>query len=692
MTDLLRPRAIGAPLERLDGPDKINGTARYAFEHPVPDPLYVHPVQATIARGRIEDIDVHAAEDLDGVATVLTHENAPRLATDSDAELWVLQSPEIAFRGQLIGAVLAETPEIARQAADLVRVDYRREPHHVVLRGDDDALYAPEVVNPSFAADTRDGDPDGAEPAVVVDATYTTPMEHNNPMEPHATIATWRGGVLTMYDSTQGVHQMRSRLAPVLGLDPERIRVLAPHVGGGFGSKGTAHAHNALAALAARVAGGRPVKLALTRQQMFALVGYRTPTIQHVRLGADRDGKLELVTHDVVEQTSTVQEFAEQTAVGTRTVYAAPNRRTTHRLAALDVPVPFWMRAPGEAPGMFATESAVDELAEACGIDPIDLRCRNEPAVDPATGLPYSARHLAECLREGAERFGWAGRDPAPRSARDGDWLVGTGVASATYPGYKMPGSTATVRYRDGRYEVRIGAADIGTGTRTALTQIAADALDRPVSDVDLELGDTALPTATVEGGSSGLTSWGTTVVEAARRFREKFGHDPADGDEADGAIPDDPDEQRYAIHSFGAHFAEVRVNADTGEVRVPRLLGVFSVGRVVNPRLVRSQLLGGITMGMSMALFEHSVLDPQFGHVINHDLAQYHVAAHADVADIEVSWLDEHDPHSNPMGSRGVGEIGIVGSPAAIANAVHHATGIRVRDLPITPDKLLGG
>lgn len=692
MTDLLRPRAMGTPLERLDGWAKVTGTAPYAVEHPASSPLYVHPLQSEIARGRVKYIDAHAAEDLDGVAAVLTHENAPRLASDSDAELWVLQSPEIAFRGQLIGAVLAETPEIARQAAGLVRVDYQQEQHDVVLRENHEALYAPDVVNPSFPADTADGDVEAARPEVVVEQTYTTPMEHNNPMEPHATMATWSNGVLTLHDSTQGVHAMRSRIAPVLGLEPERIRVVAPHVGGGFGSKGTAHAHNILAVLAAQVAGGRPVKLALTRQQMFALVGYRTPTIQRVRLGADRDGTLSVVTHDVVEQTSTVQEFAEQTAVGTRTMYAAPNRRTTHRLAALDVPVPFWMRAPGEAPGMFATEVAVDELAEACGLDPIDLRSRNEPAVDQATGLPFSGRHLAECLREGAERFGWAERDPAPKSRRDGDWLVGTGVASATYPRYAMPGSTATIRRHDGRYEVRIGAADIGTGTWTALSQIAADALDCHVDDVRLEIGDTDLPTATVAGGSSGLGSWGATVVDAARRFREKFGTDPDDGDQADGEMPENPDAQRYSMHSFGAHFAEVRVNADTGEVRVPRMLGVFSAGRIVNPRLARSQLIGGMTMGLSMALHEHSVLDPQFGHVINHDFAQYHIAAHADVGDIEAIWLDEQDPHSNPMGSRGVGEIGIVGSPAAIANAVHHATGIRVRDLPITPDKLLRG
>ena len=687
MTEL-DPRAIGAPLERTDGRAKVTGTAAYAFEQPVADPLYVHPVQSTIARGRIRHVDTDTAADLEGVVAVLTHLNAPGLA-EHDPELHVLQSPEIAFRGQPVAAVLAETPEIARHAAGLVRVDYEQEEHDVVLRADHPQLYAPEVVNPSFPTDTAEGDPE-ASAEVEVDHEYSTPMEHNNPMEPHATVAVWAGGHLTLHDSTQGVHKARARLAPVLGLPEERIRVVSPHVGGGFGSKGTAHAHNVLAALAARVAGGRAVKLALTRQQMFDLVGHRTPTIQRVRLGADRDGRLSVVVHDVVEHTSKVQEFAEQTAVSTRTVYAAPNRRTSHRLAPLDVPVPFWMRAPGEAPGMFATEVAMDELAEACGLDPIELRLRNEPATDPSSGLPYSARNLAECLRAGAVRFGWEERDPRPASRWDGDWLVGVGVAAATYPRYYSPGSVAVIRFQGGRYLVRIGAADIGTGTRTALAQIAADALGCGFRDVLLELGDTDLPTATVEGGSSGLASWGATVVAAAERFRAEFGDDPADGAETSAETPEDPAGGTVATHSFGAHFAEARVNALTGEVRVPRMLGVFSVGRVVNPRTARSQLIGGMVMGLSAALHEHSVLDPRFGHVVNRDFAQYHVAAHADVADVEAFWLDEHDPHAGPSGGRGIGEIGIVGSPAAIANAVHHATGVRIRDLPITPDALI--
>jgi xanthine dehydrogenase YagR molybdenum-binding subunit len=409
-----------------------------------------------------------------------------------------------------------------------------------------------------------------------------------------------------------------------------------------------------------------------------------------MRLGADSGGHLTAICHDVVEQTSKIKEFAEQTAVQTRMMYAAPNRRTSHRLAALDTPVPTWMRAPGEAPGVFAGETAMDELALVCGLDPIELRVRNEPATDPSSGKPWSGRHLVECLRTGARRFGWDERAEAG-TRREGDWLVGLGVASSTYPAYVMPGSSAEIERRpDGRYAVRIGAADLGTGTWTALSQIAADALNCPFDAVHLEIGDTDLPAATTAAGSSGTTSWGSTVVAAARAFRAEHGDDPAPGAVTLSGMPENPDLQDYALHSFGAQFAEVRVNAWTGEVRVPRMLGVFSTGRVINPRTARSQLIGGMIMGMSMALFEESVFDHGTGHVINQDFAQYHIASHADIGHIEVTWLDVPDLHANPMGSKGIGEIGIVGSPAAIVNAVHNATGIRVRDLPVTPDKLL--
>jgi xanthine dehydrogenase YagR molybdenum-binding subunit len=691
-------RAIGAPVDRIDGPEKVKGAARYAFEQPVDRPAYLYPLQATIAAGRITGVDAGAAAAVPGVLAVLTHHNAPKLASTGDGELAILQSDQVAYRGQLVGGVVADTPEVACHAASLVRLDYQQRAHDVQLRPDRDDLYAPETVNAGFATDTAHGDVDAAlaSAAVRLDETYTTPTEHNNPMEPHATIAIWADGGLTLYVGSQGVHRVRGDVARALGLDPRRVRVISPHVGGGFGSKGRTHADVILAAMAAQLVAGRPVKLALTRQQMFDLVGYRTPTIQRIRLGADMGGHLTAISHDVVEQTSKIKEFAEQTAVCSRMMYAAPNRRTTHRLAALDVQVPTIVRAPGECPGMFALESAMDELAVACGLDPIELRIRNEPDVDPESGLPFSSRNLVACLREGARRFGWARRDPTPRARREAGWLVGTGVAASTYPVYRLPGNAATIRVGpDGRYTVLIGAADIGTGTWTALTQIAADALEVPFDDVDLRIGDTALPVASIAGGSSGITSWGSAIVETARQLRERLASDyggvvPAEGLEVTAEMPDNPDARRFAMHAFGAQFAEIRVHEDSGEVRAPRLLGVFAAGRIINPKTARSQLLGGMTMGLSMALHEDSVVDPRFGHVVNHDFAEYHIAANADVGSIEVAWVDEEDPYVNPMGSKGIGELGIVGTAAAIANSVHHATGIRVRDLPITLDKLL--
>jgi xanthine dehydrogenase YagR molybdenum-binding subunit len=689
----LEIHAIGLPLERIEGRAKVTGTAPYAYEQALQDPLYLHPVQATIAHGRITAIDASKAKALGGVVAVITHKNAPRLASDENKELWVLQSDAVGFRGQFIGAVIAESPEVALQAADLVRVQYDEQPHDAGLRADRDGLYAPPQVNGGYPTDTSEGDPDAAlrAAAVITDHVYSTPMEFNNPMEPHTTVAVWADGEFTLWDSTQGAHSVRRTMAQLFGLEPQKVRVVAPHVGGGFGSKGEPHAHDALACLAARAVPGRPVKFPLTRQQMFAVAGHRTPTIQRVRLGADRDGHLSAIVHDVIEQTSRIREFAEQTAVPTRIMYAAPNRRTTHRLAALDVPVPSWMRAPGETPGMYAGEVAMDELAVACGIDPIELRIRNEPETDPESGKPWSGRNLVGCLREGARRFGWDRRDPRPRTRREDGWLVGMGIASSTYPRYAMPGSVATVRYdADRRYTVRIGAADIGTGTWTALTQIAADALRCPVEAIRMEIGDTDFPSATVEGGSSGISSWGATIVAAARAFRAEHGDDPPEGAETSAGMPDNPDEKRFAMHSFGAQFAEVRVNEDTGEIRVARMLGVFSAGRIINPRTARSQFIGGMTMGLSMALLEDGVMDTRFGHVVTHDFAEYHIAANADVADMDAIWLDEVDARSNPMGSRGIGEIGIVGAAAAIANAAWHATGVRVRDLPITADKFL--
>lgn len=693
----LAATAMGRPSPRADAEVKVRGTASYAFEVDVENPLYLHLVQSSIAKGEITGIETGPAAAQRGVVTVLDHTNAPHLEP-VDPELAILQGPEIGFRGQIVAIVVAETPEAAREAALLVEITYDEQAHRTELRADDPDLYKPEQVNPEYPTDSNSGRLDLAlaKADVVIDATYETSYMHNNPMEPHATTARWSpdetdGPALVMHASTQSVHAMASTLAPLFGLSPDDLHVRSPYVGGGFGSKGMAHAPDAAAALAARAVPGRWVKLAVTRQQMFALTGYRTATLQHFQLAADSDGRLLGINHEVVEQTSAIKEFAEQTAVATRSMYAAPARHTSHRLAELDVAVPSWMRAPGEMPGMFAHEVAMDELAVACGLDPVELRLRNDHDTDPESGKPFGNRRLAECLREGAERFGWSQRDLTPGTRREGDWLIGLGVASATYPYYLMPGSKARVEcVPGGRYTVSIGAADIGQGPWTVLAQVAADALGVDVADVDLAIGDTTLPPASVAGGSSGTASWGSAIVRAARAFRAEHGATPAPGATTTAAAEPNVNAQKYALFSYGAHFVELRVNVWTGEPRVARMLGVFSAGRIINPTTARSQLIGGMVMGLGSGLHEESVRDSRFGHIVTQDLASYHVPSHADIPQIEVHWLDEVDTYANPMGARGIGELGNVGTAAAVANAAWHATGIRVRSIPVTADKLL--
>jgi xanthine dehydrogenase YagR molybdenum-binding subunit len=679
-------------MNRVEGVGKVTGRARYAYEYQglngawLDRPAYAFPVQAPVARGRVSAVDASAALDLPGVLAVLSCTDPPELGSVQDAELAVLQTREITYRGQIVAAVVAGTLEQARAAAAEVRVSCEPEPHDVRLRPDHPGLYAPEKVNPGLPTDTSYGDVEAglAASAVRVDVTYTTPVLHNNPMEPHAALAVWdaRGG-LTVFDSSQGPSADQATIATVLGLPRGLVRVISEHVGGGFGSKGTTRPHAILAALAARAV-GRPVKVAFTRQQMFELTGYRTPTIQRVRLGADASGRLLAVAHDVAEQTAIRTEFAEQTASSTRMMYATPALRTTHRLVRLNVPVPSWMRAPGECPGMYALESAMDELAYASGLDPVELRIRNDPDTEPESGLPFSSRNLVACLREGARRFGWDGRDPRPGVRREGRWLTGTGVAASTYPARRRPARAAAAT-ENGGFVIRIAAVDIGTGARTALTQIAAEALGTSPDQVRVELGDSDLPRAPLAGGSMGTASWGSAVVKACEDLL-KSGGTEGHGDTREDVAAD----SGFARHAFGAQFAEVRVDAGTGEVRVSRMLGVFAAGRIIDPALARSQFIGGMTMGLGMALMEETVVDAAQGGFTRRDLAQYHIATCADVEDLDAVWIEEQDPHLNPMGAKGIGEIGIVGAAAAVGNAVYHATGRRIRDLPITPAKLV--
>ncbi|HEX6452100.1 MAG TPA: xanthine dehydrogenase family protein molybdopterin-binding subunit [Trebonia sp.] len=680
----LSPRPAGAT--RVEGPDKVTGRARYAAEYPVEDLAYGYPVQSAIASGRITRVDIAEALAVPGVIAVLGGASPVELGDTGNFELAIFQGSDIVYRGQLVALVIAETAETAREAAGAVRVEYEPTAHDVTLRADHPGLYRPEKINPALPTDTGYGDVAAglAAAAAWVSVTYTTPVQHNNPMEPHAAIASWdAGGGLTVWDSTQGPSVDRDTIAAVLGLDPVEVRVISPHVGGGFGSKGTTRPHAILAAVAARAA-RRPVKVALTRQQMFTLTGHRTPTIQHLELGADADGTLTAVAHDVIEHTAMRTEFAEQTAACTRVMYGTPAMRTTHRLVRLNVPAPAWMRAPGEAPGMYALESAIDELAAELGVDPVELRIRNDPAAEPDSGLPFSSRHLEACLREGARMFGWADRDPRPRARHHGRWLEGTGVAACTYPARRRPSSATADRAADGECVVRIAAADIGTGARTALARIAADVLGVGPDRVRVELGDSALPDAWLAGGSMGTASWASAVALACEDLLKDGRHGSAD------TTSDVAGDSGWARHAFGAEFASVLVDPRTGEVRVPRLLGVFAAGRIIEPVLARSQFIGGMTMGLGMALMEQTAVDASAGGFVGTDLAQYHVATCADVQDIDATWIEEDDPHLWPGGGKGIGEISITGTAAAIGNAVWHATGHRFRDLPITPARLL--
>ncbi|MFD3518415.1 xanthine dehydrogenase family protein molybdopterin-binding subunit [Streptomyces sp. NPDC058657] len=690
------PTALGAPAERREGRDKVTGTARYAAEHTPPGCAYARAVPATVARGRITAVDDSAALAVPGVLAVLTPRNAPKLGESDDPTLRLLQDDDVPHRGWYVALVVADTPEAAREAADALHIAYAAAPHDVTLRTDHPDAYTPDDANGDHPAHRERGDTAAAfaGSSHQVDASYTVPPLHNHPMEPHATTARWEDGRLTVHDSSQGASTVRQVLASLFELPEENITVVSEHVGGGFGSKGTPRPQVVLAAMAARHV-GRPVKLALSRGQLAAVVGHRAPTLHRIRLGADAEGTLVSVDHEVLTHTSRVKEFVEQAAVPARVMYASPHSRTTHRVVALDVPSPSWMRAPGEAPGMYVLESAMDELAEATGLDPVELRVCNEPEREPDSGKPFSSRHLVECLRDGARRFGWADRDPRPGTRREGAVLTGTGVAAATYPVLVSPSRASARALPDGTYVVRINATDIGTGARTVLAQVAADALAVPLERVRTEVGSTELPKAPLAGGSSGTASWGWAVHQActslAGRLAAHQGPLPQDGIEEAADTEGTADaESPYARHAFGAHFAEVRVDTTTGEVRVNRLLGVYAAGRILNARTAKSQFVGGMTMGIGMALTEGSTMDPAFGDFVERDLAAYHVPSHADVPDIEAHWIEEDDPHLNPMGSKGIGEIGIVGTAAAIGNAVHHATGIRFRELPLTPDRLL--
>lgn len=697
------PTPIGQPINRVDGPLKVTGQATYTYEHwDAGQPLYGFIAGATIGKGRVTRIDTTRAEQSPGVRLVMTHRNAPPQGARDESglfEYWraqpALTSPDIHHYGEPV-ALVAVTFEQARAAASLVDIEYAVEEGHFDFASHQDQEYTPKQLIAGLQADTAIGDFDAAFAAapVKVDQRYTTAPEFAQPMELHACRAVPRGEDLTLYVSAQIVDAARSSIASTLQIDPRRVEIITPYVGGGFGSKLSIHAETILTALAARAL-NQPVKVGLTRQQVFHLVGNRPTSSQRVRLGAEQDGRLVAIAHEVNVHTNPREEFAEPSAMGTRSLYAAPHRLTRHRLTPLDLPRGEDVRAPGEAPGLLALESAMDELTDALGMDPVELRIRNEPTRDPESGLPFSDRPLVDCLREGARRFGWERRPARPATLRDGQWLVGYGMAAGSRVHPQGPAKARVRIGTDGIAVVQTDMTDIGTGTYTILTQVAAEALDLPIDRVRVELGHSDFPVSWGSGGSWGACNSSTAVHRACEALREKLqvAGDRRGDVEAEGEVVsmlEDPNYAAYSIHAYGAQFAEVGVDDDTAEIRFRRMLGAFALGRVLNAKTARSQLIGGMTVGVGMALLEEGVVDLRTGAFVNHDLAQYLLPVHADIPELDAVVLEGFDDKANVLGAKGLGELGNCGAGAAVANAVFNATGVRVRDFPIRFDKVL--
>ncbi|WOD16603.1 xanthine dehydrogenase family protein molybdopterin-binding subunit [Paraburkholderia kirstenboschensis] len=732
---------IGQPFDRTDGLLKVTGEARYAAEFPEARLAHAVLVTSTIARGTIVSIDASRAQAVPGVLLVMTHQNAPRLPNGGKAQLAppagrrlsLLQDNEVHYNNEPVAVVVADTLEHATDAARRLRITYRSMPATLDFAQAKANAHAPDKPQGRQTDTQRGSFEDGMQnSAVHIDATYTTPIEHHNPMEPHATMARWDGPHLTLYDSTQGVSGEAQAVARTLGISPGDVRVISPFVGGGFGCKGSSWSHVSLCAMAAKQT-GRPVRLVLERPQMFGPVGARPRTEQRLVLAARRDGTLSAMRHDSISNTSTIEDWTETCCMVTRMLYAVPNQVTTHRLVPLNVGTPTFMRAPGETTGSFALESAMDELAVALKMDPLALRLKNYAEADPQENKPWSSKSLRECYQIGAEKSGWSRRNPAPRSMRDGNTLIGMGMATATYPANRSEASAIARILPDGTAMVASGTQDIGTGTYTVMTQVAADALGFAPENIHFALGDSSLPKAPVSGGSQSAASVSPAVREAANEARARLialaladpaspvhgialdditvengwvtsRSQPAKRDpaaaiiarsggkpiEATSTVKPGDEKQKYSFHSFGAVFVEVHVDADLGTIRVPRVVGVYDVGRVLNEKTARSQMLGGIVWGVGAALQEETSLDTRYGRFTNANLAEYHVPVNADIGALDITFLDRPDPYINSLGVRGIGEIGITGVCAALANAVYHATGVRVRDLPITLDKVM--
>ncbi len=732
---------IGQPLTRRDGFFKVTGAARYAADNHPPGMLYAVIAVSSIARGRVASLDVDAAKAHPGIVEVMTSANRPPLALDPDLKtdpfmfrLDLLQNDKIRYANQPIAVVIAETLEAATEGAALLSPRYETEPARIGL--DATESFEPAVVGPGFPSKAERGDVAAGLAAAEkkIDATYETAAQYHNPMEPHAIVAAWDGDTLSIDTPSQAFGWAKGRLAGLFGLSPDNIHIRSPFLGGGFGCKGLISGPQVLGILAARLV-GKPVKLVLRREQMFGPVGHRAATRQTLRLGTDNDGSLTALDHRTKTASSTFDDFFEAASGISHTLYASPAISTSHEAVRVDTGTPLFMRAPGGAPGSIALESAIDEMAYACGMDPLAFRLKNYAEVEPISGLPFSSKALRDCYSQGAERFGWRRRVLAPRQMRDEQgMLIGWGVGTATWPAHMFEGHAEAALRRDGTGVMEIGSEDMGQGAWTALAQIAADSLGLDISQVEFRSGNSDLPDGGVAGGSAHTATAGMAIhnaggdaiarLAALATTDERsplFGAGNTGVIARDGRLHRRDDESRsesyadiltraglaqieghgkgatdpaahstYAMHAHGAVFAEVKVDPDFGQMRVTRLVGAFAAGRIINPRMVRSQLFGGMIWGVSFALHEQAIMDRRSGRPMNANFAEYHVPVNADVPSVEAILVEEYDPHVNLLGIKGVGEIGVTGSAGAVANAVWHATGIRVRKFPITLDHLI--
>ncbi|MES2648933.1 MAG: xanthine dehydrogenase family protein molybdopterin-binding subunit [Bacteroidota bacterium] len=699
---------IGQAMNRIDGLLKVTGTATYATDYKLKNTAHAVLFKSTIAAGAIASIDSAEAEKSPGVLAVITHKNAPKLNEKGGIRGGaLLQSNTIEFFGQHIGLVVAETFEQARYAAGLIKVSYDKATAIV-----DFEKHAKDAAPPKDNMDATRGDVETVfkNASHKIEAVYETPIEHHNPMEPHATIAFWEGGKVTLYNGSQIINGAQGAAAATLNLKPEEVRIVSPHIGGGFGSKGGQWANLVLAAVAAKMV-NRPVKLALTRQQMFNSVGLRQRNHQKIRLAASEDGKLSVLSHETITHAAIKNEFVEPCGDCSRVMYEVPNSLISYRVVPMNIILPTYTRGPGKSTGSFALESAMDELAYQLKMDPIEFRIKNEPTKDPSNGKPFSSRTTVQCLQEGAKAFGWEKRKLDPRQNEQGDWLVGYGVGAGTYPARQRDSSAIIKLTRNGKDVkaiVELAASDLGTGTHTIVAQTAADALGIAVKNIEVKIGDSNLPPAAGSVGSVGAASFANAVNDACEKITTELivksgkqflvrptakevmiiDNIAAYETRADAKPP--ADVSNYSIHSFNANFAEAWVNKYTGMVKIPRFLAVTGAGKILNPKTARSQIIGGVVWGIGMALTEESILDPRWGNFVTRSFAEYHVPSNLDIGTIDTLFIDEKDTKPNKLGVKGIGEVGIVGVAGAVANAIFNATGKRVRSLPITPDRLI--